>query len=141
MFTKDQVVTLRPDWKSITTPLSKYTHQLEELPADTEYTVRADVRTTDRIVWVRLDWVDADGRERGNCYEPSHFVLKEAEPVQTVEELIEENVSLNEQIGRLEAQAEELQAKIARKYEFVRLNTESIQQRIPDEVRKFIPYL
>lgn len=86
---------------------------------------------------------NAAGNEKG-AYAPLNCV----EPIQTVDELVEENISLAKQIDRLTEQRLELEdkaralaEKIERKQEFYLTNSKEITARLPEEVKKFAPYI
>lgn len=138
MFKQGQQVELRKDWKSLPeTARSAFTHQLKGLPEGTTFTVlymSGPVRES----WLHLKWVGADGMTYRNSYEPTHFATV---ITQTAEELVDENISLKEQIGRLEKQAADLQARIERKKEFYLTNTASIKANLPDNVLKYAEYM
>lgn len=68
--------------------------------------------------------------------------------LQSMDELIAENSSLAEQIDRLQAkrlklleEAEELLVKVGRKQMFYQLNADRIKELLPDEIKRFKPYL
>lgn len=138
MFTEGQKLHLRQDYKTIECENSKFTDQLSGLPEDTEFTVVSTRTGHAGYEWVNLRWVLPNGEHRQNSYALQHF---KPVSVQTPEELIEENASLAAQINKLEALAVELARRIEKKKKFYVENTASIKASIPEEVRKYAPYL